>query len=60
MIEFITVVGNPNDKKRSYKYKSFQIFRYPLSASDVLCIDNLQALEYFIPEKPLIEETKLF
>ena len=32
LVEFVTVVGPADDKKRSFKYKSFQIFRYPLSA----------------------------
>jgi hypothetical protein len=36
LIDYITVVGPPDDKKRSYKFKYFQIFRFPLSASDVL------------------------
>jgi hypothetical protein len=40
LIELVTVVGPPEDKKRSYKYKSFQIFRYPLAACDLLSIDN--------------------
>jgi hypothetical protein len=44
LVEFVTVVGDPYDKKRSFKYKSFQIYRYPLSACDVLSIDNNTAI----------------
>jgi hypothetical protein len=32
LVEFVTVVGPADDKKRSFKYKFFQIFRYPLSS----------------------------
>ena len=53
LIEYITIVGPADDKKRSYKYKSFQIFRYPLSACDLLSIDNANTIDSFFPEKPL-------
>lgn len=59
LIEFITVVGSADDKKRSYKYLSFKS-RYPLNASDFLCIDNWQALEFMLPEKPIFEEKKVY
>jgi hypothetical protein len=54
LIELVTVVGPPEDKKRSYKYESFQILRYPLSASDLLSIDNNLAIELFFPNRPII------
>jgi hypothetical protein len=59
LIEFVTVVGPPDDKKRSYKYKSFQIFRYPLAASDLLSIDNTIAIEFFFPDRPLTVDEKV-
>jgi hypothetical protein len=59
LIELLTVVGPPEDKKRSYKYKSFQIFRYPLAACDLLSIDSSIAIELFFPEKPLTVDEKV-
>jgi hypothetical protein len=53
LIELVTVVGPPEDKKRSYKYESFQILRYPLIASDLLSIDNNLAIELFFPNKAI-------
>ena len=53
LLEFVTVVGPADDKKRSFKYKSFQIFRYPLSACDMLSIDNNTAVELFFPDRPI-------
>ena len=54
LLDFVTVVGPPNDKNRSYKYKSFQILRFPLAACEILSIENPTALDYFLPEKPLV------
>lgn len=55
----MTVVGPPEDKKRGYKYKSFQIFRYPLAACDLLSIDNNIAIDFFFPDRPLTVDEKL-
>lgn len=49
LIEYVTIVGPADDKKRSYKYKSFQIFRHPLSACDLLSIDNVNTIQSFFP-----------
>jgi hypothetical protein len=59
LIEFVTVVGPPEDKKRGYKYKSFQIFRYPLAACDLLSIDNNIAIDFFFPDRPLTVDEKV-
>lgn len=45
LLEFVTVVGPADDKKRSFKY--------PLSACDMLSIDNNTAVELFFPDRPI-------
>ena len=58
LVDYVTVVGPADDKKRSYKYKSFQI-RYPFAACEILSLDNSNTIEFFFPDNSLEIEEKI-
>ena len=56
LVEYVTVLGPPEDKKKGYKFKNSQIFRFPLTACDILSSDNSSTVDYFLPTAPLFIE----
>lgn len=48
MIEYITVVGTGDDKKRNFKY-FYSKNRFPLTASDVLSAEIPSIQDFLLP-----------
>lgn len=52
LIEFITVCGDPDDKKRSYKY-IMHYLRYPFTACELLSVESNITLDMLFPDTPI-------
>jgi hypothetical protein len=46
-------LGHPKIKKEAISSNIFKLFRFPLTAADILSSDNSAIIEFFLPEGKL-------